>query len=102
MKLNILQRILIFTLLPKEGTLLTMKTLRSLKDKITFSEEEVKKYEIRIEEDSYRWNPEKDISIDFELTEGEAELIATGLKELDGQGKLKEQHLSLCELFPIE
>jgi len=102
MKLNILQRILIFSVLPKEGTLLTMKTLKGLKDKITFSEDEVKEYEIRIEENSYRWNPEKDVEVDFDITDGESELVTAGLKELDSQEKLMEQHLSLFELFPIE
>ena len=102
MKLNILQRILIFTVLPKEGTLLTMKSLKALKDKTVFSEEEIKEFELRIEDSQYFWNPSKDIPKEFEITEGETELIVEGLKDLDKQGKITEQYLTLCELFDVE
>ena len=102
MKLNILNRILIFTVLPKEGNILTMKTLKSLKNKVVFSEDEVKEYEIRIEEDNYKWNPEKDKEVDFDITEGEVKIISDGLKELDTQGKITENYLSLCEMFNVE
>ena len=101
MELNIIQRILIFSVLPQEGNLLTMKSLKGLKDKIVFTEEEVKEYEIRMDEGNYRWNPKKDSYKTFEITEGEEQLITTGLKILDSEGKLTEQHLSLCDKFPI-
>jgi len=102
MQLDILQRILIFSVLPKEGNLLTMKTLRSLKEKVGFSEEDLDKYNIRLEGTNYKWDASKDIPVEFDITEGEVKLIKTGLKELDTQGKLMEQHLSLCELFNVE
>jgi hypothetical protein len=102
MELNILQRILIFTILPKEGSLLTMKTLKGLKEKILFSEEEVEEFELRIEDTKYLWNTEKDKEIVVALTEGETKLVVEGLKELDKQGKITEQFLSLCELFNVE
>ena len=102
MKLDILQRILIFNILPNEGTLLTMKTLRALKEKIVFSEEEVKEFELRLEDSRYFWNDSKNIGKDFEITEGETQLIVDGLKDLDKQGKITENYLSLCDLFNIE
>jgi hypothetical protein len=102
MKLNILQRILIFSILPKEGTLLTMKTLKSLKTKITFSEDDVKEYNIRIDGNQYLWDGDKPNDTEFDLTEGEVKFITDGLKELDVQGKITEQYLSLCELFNVE
>jgi hypothetical protein len=102
MKLNILQRILIFSILPKEGTLLTMKTLKSLRNKITFSEDDVKEYNIRITDNQYQWDPGKGEDVEFDLTEGEVKFISDGLKELDSQGKITEQYLSLCELFNVE
>ena len=102
MKLNILQRILIFSILPKEGTLLTMKILKDLKDKIVFSEEEIKESELRIEDNQYFWNPTKIVDIEFDITEGESKLVVDGLKELDRQGKITEQYLKLCELFNVE
>jgi hypothetical protein len=102
MKLNILQRILIFSILPNEGTLLTMKTLRGLKNKITFSEQEVNGYNLRIDQGKYTWDSTKDSDIEFEVTDGEKILIVDGLKELDKQGKITEQYLNLCELFNVE
>jgi hypothetical protein len=102
MKLNILQRILIFSVLPKEGSLLTMKTLKNLKEKIVFSEEEIKESELRIEDNQYFWNPTKVGDVEFDITEGETKLIVEGLKDLDKQGKITEQYLTLCELFNVE
>lgn len=79
-----------------------MKTLRGLKDKITFSEDDLNKYEIHIENNSYLWNPEKDSEVEFEITEGEVKLITDGLKKLDITGKITEQYLPLFEMFNIE
>jgi len=79
-----------------------MKALRSLKDKVIFSEDEVKEYEIRQDEGSYKWNPEKDKEVEFDITEGEVTLISDGLKQLDTDGKITEQYLELCEMFIVE
>jgi hypothetical protein len=102
MKLNVLQRILLFSVLPKEGTLLTMKTLKGLKEKVMFSEEDVKLYDIHQEDEQFRWDSSKDEPVEFDITEGEIKLVTAGLKELDSQGKITEQYLSLCELFNFE
>lgn len=102
MKLNILNRILIFSILPKEGNLVTMKTLKSLKNKIAFSEDDVNEYEIRVEDNHYHWNPEKEVEIEFDFTEGEAKLVKDGLKKLDEEKAITEQYYELCELFNVE
>jgi len=102
MKLNILQRILIFSVLPTEGNLLTMKTLKGLKDKLMFSEDDLNEYNIRIEDNKYLWDASKDVPVEFNITEGETKLITAGLKQLDDQGKITEQYLPLFEIFNIE
>lgn len=102
MKLDIIQRILIFSVLPKEGTLLTMKTLKQLKDKVIFSEEEIKKFNLRIEDNKYLWDLDKNEPVDIEITEEESKLVVEGIKDLDKQGKITEDFLELCELFNIK
>ena len=101
--LSVLNRILILSVLPKEGDLLTIKMLKNLKDKLNFSENEVKEFELRfVEGGNFIWNSTKAIDIEYELTDGEMKLISDGLKEVAKSKKLTEQHLELCEMFGIE
>jgi hypothetical protein len=98
-KLDILQRIIALSVLPKEGNLIEIKIIKNLKEKIGFNEDEVNRFKLKAEGEKYTWDLREDKGAEFEITEGEAKLITKGLKELDNQNKLTEQHLTLCELF---
>jgi hypothetical protein len=101
MKLNMLERIMGVNIISdyKEGNFITFKTITSLKSKLLVNEEEIKEFDLRIENDRYVWNEKGRESVEIELTPGEIDLIKDRLIKLNSADKLKEEHYSLYEKF---
>jgi hypothetical protein len=102
-KLNVLERIMLLTCLPAEGNLVTLKIVRQLREALSFNEEEIKDLEIQVDENVTRWNSAKDgpDGNDIPIGEKATDLVVASLKKLDEQGKLTQQHISLCEKFNV-
>jgi hypothetical protein len=101
MELNIAERLTLLGILPKEGNFLTLKILRKLREELSFSEEELKKYQITQDGEQIHWNSEKDKKEpkDFKISGELLAVIVKSLKELDASGKLTINHYSLYEKF---
>lgn len=101
MKLNLLERILGISLVSeyKEGNFMTFKIIDSLKKKLLVTEDEIKEFELRVEDNKYLWNTKGQEFREIALTEGEIKLIKDQLIKLDKDDKLNEQHVSLYEKF---
>lgn len=102
MKLNILERIVGIQVINEyqQGNFITLKTIDGLKKKLLVNEDEVKKYDLTIINDSYNWNPLGNTEfVDFDFTEGETKLIVDKLKELDQKNLLTNNHISLYDKF---
>ena len=102
MKLNTLERLVLLNILPREGTITTIKIVRELREALSFSEEEhaALKFE-KLEDGGMQWVVEADK--DKELTIGPRAhtLVAETLERMDKEAKLVEDHLSLCEKFVL-
>ena len=107
MILNILDRIILSNILPKEGSFVNLKLLRVVREEISFNEEENKLLDFRQEGEQLKWEAKiaggKQVDIfperDFKIGEVVTKLIQTALEKLNAQAKLTEQHLSLHEKF---
>ena len=100
MKLNVMERLTTLGILPKEGNFTTLKVLRDLQMKLSFTEEEFKEFEVKQEGDQIRWNPQTgNEEKEIEIGEKATDLIINSLKELDKENKLGAQHMSLYEKF---
>jgi hypothetical protein len=101
MELNCLERITVLELLGsyKEGDFITFKTLDSLRKKLGFTEEEIEKFELKIEENAYRWNTEGMKGIELDITEKDKELISKQLKEVNDSKKMNLNHYMIYEKF---
>jgi hypothetical protein len=101
MKLNMLERIMGINVISdyKEGNFITFKTIASLKSKLLVNEEEIKEFDLRIEDDRYVWNERGREAVEVGLTLGEIDLIRDRLIKLNEADKLKEEHYSLYEKF---
>jgi len=104
MKLNILERLMGLSVLIeyKEGNFITFKTIAGLKLKLTVNEQEVKDFNIRIENEKYVWNSKGNEYIEFDITDGEKNLIKDLLVKMDENNKLTENHYSIYEKFVLE
>ena len=101
MKLNVLERVTLMSILPSESNFTTLKIVRELQSDLGFNEEELKRYKIRQEGSQMFWDPEEDVKEqkDIKIGEKAADIIVGALKELDSSKKLSQQHLSLYEKF---
>lgn len=95
--LTILERIMLGNSLPREGSIITLKLIRGLKEKLSFSEEEMKVSKMTEMETGTRWDSDHDPMKQFDLGERTMGLIVDALKLLDQQKRLTEQHVSLYE-----
>lgn len=110
MKLNLLERILavqsviVYEQAHQFGNFITLKAVARLKEILPVTEEETKKYELRVEDGDYKWNELGFTEyVDFNLSEFETNVIKEGLLELDKTERLTSAHFSLYEKFiPIE
>ncbi len=131
MKLNVAERVALLQILPAEGDFTTLKVLRELQEKIGFSEEDHKKYNIRRIGNNIRWGPWNEEEIkevgdgdkarakqmekenvglaktmgetdEIEFGEKATEIVKESLLGLDKEKKLKSEHVTLYEKFVQE
>lgn len=107
MKFNIKERVKLYDLLPREGDITTMRTVRSVRKEVEFSEEENKIANIRVED--YRnpageflgkvvlWDDDKDFEKEIEITETARKILAESFAALSQKGKFTEELLDLQE-----
>jgi len=102
MKLTIHERLVLLSLLPKEGTILTIKRLRVLREELSFTDEEEKNFGFVTNADTgfLTWSPESS-DMEFDITIGETltDLIKAKLRSMDAEGKVADEHISLYDKF---
>lgn len=106
MKLDVLERLVILAILPKENDITTMKVVGNLREELGFSEEEHKLLDFkRLDDGRTIWREKDDdgnpieLERDFTIGVKGAEIIAERLKELDGEKKISLEMLSLYQKF---
>jgi hypothetical protein len=97
MKLNVLERITLLQVLPTEGSYITFQILISLKKSLSFTEKEIKEFNINEKEGRVTWKKSEDKEI--EVGEKATDIIKTALEKLDKEGKINEQNITLYEKF---
>ena len=101
LKLDVLERVILLGLLPKDENYLTYKLITKLKSDLSFSDEEIKKYEIKILEDgrvSWMRTGNKEI----EIGETIEAMIVEKLKAVEKEKKINDENVSLYEKFVIK
>lgn len=103
MKLEVHERLLIPSLLPKEGTYSALKTLRRAREMVSFTPDEVKFYELREDKGQTVWNQQRarEQVKDCPVDEFTTDLIRSKLAEMNAAGMLTDDYLSLYEKFVI-
>ena len=107
MKLSILERILIQGLLPQETNYVNFKVLNVLRSELSFSEDEIKNYNIKDNFDvtgknTITWDDKEEVQKEVNVGEKAWEIIREALVKLDKDKKLTTQTVSLYEKFVLE
>lgn len=99
MLLEVGERLALLSILPAEGNLLTMKIVTDLRGELGLSEEEFEVLDVRQEDGRVFWDTNKDAGKKVEIGVKGRGIVYDTLAKLDKEGKLRREHLSLCEKF---
>lgn len=99
-QLNLFERLTVLSLLPREGSFITLKIVGDLQNELAPTEEEIKLSEMKENENGSvqaNWSavPEKE----FTLGETAQKIITDALKKLNKEEKLQMQYLSIYTKF---
>lgn len=99
LELTVKERVILPSILPAQGDKLTQIMVRSINEKVTFSEKEIKDLEMKSDSAGIRWNPEKakESLFSFEVSDAEKMILKDASKELDTTKKVNQDNLSLVE-----
>lgn len=101
--LGVMERIVLLSILPKEGDYTTLKLMREMREDLSFTEEEHKQLAFEQAGGQVRWNADNAAKLGkaFRFGEKQKEIIAAALKRLDEQKKLQDEHFTLYEKFVV-
>lgn len=106
MQLTLPERYAVNTVLPEAGNFGTLKAMRKLREALEPTEKEAADFEIRIEGNQVRWNPEKMLdaegklaTTDIDISKKATGIIVEALEKLEATKKLTQQQFSIYEKF---
>lgn len=105
MKFTVLERLMLFNLLPSQGNFLTLKAVKRLRNALTLTEAERQEINMREEpegSDHYVWDAEIAEPPEIEIDDLTRQIIVGRLKHLDATEQLREEHYALFESFVVE
>jgi len=101
MKFNILERIMILGILPKQADLVSIKIIEDLRRNVGFSQKELDDSKIKsLPNGNFSW--EKDFEKEIKVTNRAAEIIKENLNKLSEAKNVSAYHLSIFEKFGIK
>lgn len=107
MILSVAQRIGLLQVLPSEGNYVTFKIINDLKNELALSEQEIKDYEMKIENKPdgrslTMWNKSKEVPKEVFIGDKAGEIIKEALEKIEKSGKLDPTTFDLYEKFVIQ
>lgn len=100
MDLTILERLMLASVLPEEGNILTVKIVRNLKSEIAFSEEELEEHKMTKREGGVAWSPDSmDYVKEIPIGPQAMKVVVESLEKLNSEEKLTEDFITLYEKF---
>jgi hypothetical protein len=100
MMLGAKERIVLFGLLPAEGDVITLRSVKKLREDLAFSEQENAALKMtQTGNGGYQWDPSADAPVEIHIPAKLHDAIAGNLKRLDTEAKLTLDHLDLFDKF---
>ena len=99
MKLKVSERILLLSVLPKEANYVTMKVLDNLRMNLSYTEEELKKWDIDVNRETEMVSWKEDGETDIPIGETATGIIVDELRKLDTQHKINSRTMPIYEKF---
>lgn len=99
MNLKVAERLHLLTILPKEGTLITLRIVADLRKALAFSEEEILALQIMQNESTTTWDAKKDEGKEVEIGPEALKIIKAAITALDKAEKITLEMLPMAERF---
>jgi hypothetical protein len=99
MTLTVLDRLLLLNLLPAEGDLTTLRIVRTLRESLSFTEDEHAAFHFKQDGAQVTWDAATETEKDIEIKPKALALIVSELQRLSAEKKLTAQTLPLYERF---
>ena len=97
-ELGVLERMLLIQVLaPVQGDITRLKQMREFREKLSFTDEERKRFEITAVGDNVTWN--NAVAVPFEITTEFVGIIKAQLDKLNKMEQLTQDHVPLYEMF---
>ena len=99
MELSIIERLGLLSVLPKEGSFVTLRIVNDLRKSVGFTEEEIKAFDLREGDGRVTWNDAAAIPSDVSIGEKANDIIVEALKNADRAKVLNASTFALYERF---
>ncbi|KKN62887.1 hypothetical protein LCGC14_0507400 [marine sediment metagenome] len=99
MVLSVLDRVILLTILPKEGNYLTLKILMDLRMTMSFTESEMKQFNLKIDDETGQTTWENAEDVEVPIGEKATDIIIEALGKLDQEGSLNPEMIDTYEKF---
>jgi hypothetical protein len=99
MELTVAERLTLLNGLPKQGDITTIKIIRQLREKLSFTELEHARYNFRQDGDLLKWDNGNEAAEISDIGNKAKSIIVGVLQAADKEGTLTEEHISLWDKF---
>jgi hypothetical protein len=99
MELSLFERLVILSILPGEGSYVTLRILQNLKLALSFTEEEIREWGIVSDKETNQTRWQQNGMADIPIGEKATDIIVEALSKLNKDKKLNEQMLGIYEKF---
>lgn len=100
-ELTLSDRFAILGILPAEGSFVTLKIIRKLREQLSLTEAEIKDYNVIQKDGQITWE-KGDKTTEMEFGEFAENMIKEQLKKMNEANKLEDKHFSIYEMFVEE
>lgn len=100
-ELSVLERLTLLNILPERGNVATLRIVRTLREDLSFTEEEIETFGVTLEEDRVLWDESKTEARGYTFGAVQQKVIVDALQKLDEEGAVELQHLDLMDKFGI-
>lgn len=98
MELSVLDRVMLLHLMPRQGSLATMRVVQKVGNDLRFSPKEIKDWDIKSSGSQLTWGTQE-TKKNITFSKVATEIIVAELKGLDEKEELTAQHLDLHDRF---
>jgi hypothetical protein len=101
MNLSVAERLILLQALPEEGDLTTIRIVSKLRGDLSFNEDEHAVLAFEATDVGVKWNSDADPQREYDFGAKARDTIVKALTKLDKDGKLRAEHLTVCDKFGL-